>query len=115
MSVAVVVGFRDAGYTVTEGGSVDVVVEKTGIIDMIISFSVVIGDEVSTGSFQAGGMQQESFSIPFFADSFNDDIALEDDVVLNANFTLQTPSPQIITRNTLVPVTVVDGDGMYHS
>ena len=119
-SAAVVIGFRDAGYTVTEGERVDFVVEKTGIIDMFIFFSVIIDvDDViswsSAGSFQAGGMQQEFFSIPFFAFSFDDDIALEEDVVLPLNLTLETPITQIITRNTLIPVTVVDDDGIYHS
>ena len=120
VSAAVVIEFRDAGYTVTEGGRVNFVVEKTGIIDMFIFFSVVIDVDnvifwVTAGSFQARGMQQEFFSIPFLATTFEDDIALEDDVVMPLNLTLETSSPQIITRNTLVPVTVVDDDGTYHS
>jgi hypothetical protein len=106
----VALGFRDVGYTIFEGETVGLVVQKQGAFESNIDFEIFSGATfVGGGTFAAGGEELTTRSVPFTAP--DDDIALEDDETFEMSVTFLTTSPQFVIMNPLIPVVVQDNDG----
>ena len=110
-----IVRFRDAGYTISEGETVELVVQKISLFESEIVFEITNGMTFIGGSsFATGGTETvTNISIPFTAP--DNGIALEDDVVFMMNLNVLTSSPQIARLNTVIPVVVQDDDGEFEN
>ena len=108
------VSFRDAGYTVSEGDSVELVVQKDGLFDSDIDFEITTSDGmfVGGGTFDAGETERVTTVSVFFT-PLDDEIALQDDFTVSMTLSLLTISPQIVLENDVIPVVVQDDEGKF--
>ena len=111
MYTVVAIGFRDVGYTVLEGDSVGLVVQRAGIFDSDI-VTTSDGMLVGGGVFGAGGTEFETtINITFITPDNN--VALEDDVMVIMNLSLVIVNPQIVLLNGIIPISIQDDDGKF--
>ena len=96
--------------TVSEGGSAEFVVQKVGLFESDIEFELSGG--VTGGSFSPANPEPVT-NLTFLYTAPDNTIALEDDVSVTIELTLLTPSPQIMTGNTLLTIVVQDNDGEF--
>ena len=114
MYTVVAIGFRDVGYTVLEGDSVGLVVQRAGIFDSDIELQVTTSDGMLVGGvvFGAGGTEFETtIKITFITP--DNDVALEDDVMVIMNLSLVIVNPQIVLLNGIIPISIQDDDGKF--
>ena len=96
-------------YEVVEGGTVDLVVQKSGYIDSVITVQVFIPellDEQRT--FAAGFEAPDNVTIPLSVP--DDGIALEPDEVHVVTLSLVTSPDRIVLSPSEANVTVIDDD-----
>ena len=110
----VTVSFREAGYTVSEGDSVELVVQKDSMFNAEIDFDITTSDGmfVGGGRFVAGGSDRVT-TISVFFTPLDNDIALQDDVTVSMTLSLLTISPQIVLANDVIPVVIQDDEGKF--
>ena len=108
------VSFRDAGYTIVEGDSVELVVQKDGLFDTDIDFEITTSDGmfVGGGTFGAGGSDRVTTRSVFFT-PLDDEIALQDDVTVSMTLSLLMSNPQIVLQNDIIPVVIQDEEGKF--
>lgn len=107
----IIIGFQTDGYTISEGETVGLVVEKVHLFETDIEFEITSGATfIGEGVFSAGGTEAISnISIQFTAPE--NDITLEDDVIFEMTLSLLTISSLIMETNRVIPVIVQDDDG----
>ena len=98
--------------TVSEGDTVEFVVQKVGVFESDIEFELSGGRFVGGGSFSPANPDPVT-NLTFLYTAPDNTIALEDDVSVTIELTLLTPSPQIMTVNTLLTIVVQDNDGEF--
>ena len=109
--IVVTVGFIHDGYTISEGETVNLVVQKVGVFETDIEFEITSGEMfIGDGVFSAGGTENiTNILIPLTAP--DNDIALEDDIMLLIKLNLLTSSSLITEFNSVINVVITDNDG----
>ena len=97
--------------TVSEGDSAEFVVQKVGLFESDIQFELS-GGVAGGGSFSPANPDPVT-NLTFLYTAPENTIALEDDMSITIELTLLTPSPQILTVNTLLTIVVQDNDGEF--